>query len=260
MMRCAFAALLFTGAAALLPAFPQPGDVSELDCGSSVTMRLRWIPPGEFTMGSPPDEIARYHWEGPQTRTILARGYWIGETEVTQAQYEALTGTNPSEFRGADLPVGGISRIAAEAFCAALSQRTGRRVSLPTDAQWEYACRAGTTTRYSFGDEDEELVHFAWCDANAEGRLHPVARKKPNRWGLYDMHGNAWEWTADNYYPLPGGTQTDPRGPAEGDTAVLRCGVWYLDDFLLRSAHRSLWPPSAADRYFGFRVVVAETP
>jgi len=233
-----------------------PPRTMELDLGSSVTMTLVRVKAGEFVMGSPHSEVGRDKNEGPQIRVKLTRDYWIGQTEVTQTEYWAVMLSNPSIFVGDALPVNNVSWEDATAFCEAASELTGRTVLLPTEAQWEYACRAGTTTPWITGDDHEGIADYAWFDGNSDGRLHPVGAKKPNSWGIHDMTGNATEWCRNWYYEYPGGTVTDATGPEGGDFAVLRPGVFYIDEFLTRSAARMHWPRTAKDRYYGFRVIV----
>jgi formylglycine-generating enzyme required for sulfatase activity len=262
----AFAALLAAGCSASEDiALPRrtvanveaiPVRTMQLDLGSSVTMTLVRVHAGSFVMGSPRSELGREKNEGPQTRVKLTRDYWIGQTEVTQAEYWAVMGENPSVFIGDSIPVNNVSWEEATAFCEAASDQTGRTVLLPTEAQWEYACRAGTTTPWITGEDHEGIADYAWFDGNSDGSLHPVGTKKPNPWGIHDMTGNATEWCRNWYYEYPGGEVTDPTGPETGDFAVLRPGVFYLDEFMTRSAARLFWPRTAKDKYYGFRVIV----
>jgi formylglycine-generating enzyme required for sulfatase activity len=241
------------------PATPNAGDKQTLDLGSGVSMTLVWIPPGTFTMGSPSNESSRDSDEGPQTRVTLTRGFWMGETEVTQAQWKAVmgSGNNPSHFKGDTLPVEMVSWNDAMDFCRRLSERSGRTVTLPTEAQWEYACRAGTTTRFSFGDSDSSLGNYAWFTSNSGSQTRPVRGKQPNAWGLYDMHGNVWEWCLDWFGAYPGGSVTDPTGASSGSYRVLRGGSWGYTARYCRSASRGGDGPTGRFHNNGFRVVLA---
>jgi len=189
-----------------------------LDLGNGVTMKLVLIRPGKFMMGSPDSEQGRNANEGPQHGVVITKPFYMGVTEVTQAQYEAVMGTNPSAFKGPANPVDSVKWYETVHFCRKLSEKTGKTVRLPTEAEWEYACRAGTKTRYSFGDSDRTLGDYAWYKGNSEDKPHPAGRKKPNAWGLYDMHGNVAEWCADWYGPYSSEASTDPQ--AVGDPRV----------------------------------------
>ncbi|MGB2820171.1 MAG: formylglycine-generating enzyme family protein, partial [Phycisphaerae bacterium] len=211
-----------------------------LDLGKGVKMKLVLIPAGKFVMGSPETEAGRRDHEGPQHWVKISKPFYVGVTEVTQAQYEAIMETNPSKFKGAEKPVEQVSWNDAVEFCKRLSAKTRRRARLPTEAEWEYACRAGTRTRFSFGDSDGELGDYAWYLGNSDKQTHEVGKKKPNAWGLYDMHGNVWEWCADwyedSYYRSS--PRTDPQGPSSGKCPVLRGGSWCDNPPDCRSAYR----------------------
>jgi formylglycine-generating enzyme required for sulfatase activity len=157
-----------------------------------VSLELVLIPPGEFMMGSPDTEPGRMACEGPLHKVRISRPFYMGITPVTQAQWQALMGTNPSEFRGPDRPVENVSWRACRKFEERLFRSTGMNFRLPTEAEWEYCCRAGTDSAFYFGDD--AASDFAWCKENAGGETHDVARKRPNAFGLYDMIGNVWEW------------------------------------------------------------------
>jgi formylglycine-generating enzyme required for sulfatase activity len=187
----------------------------------------------------------------------LTKPFELGVYEVTQEQYEKVKGTNPSSSKGPQNPVEKVSWEDAVEFCRKLSElpeekAAGRVYRLPTEAEWEYACRAGTTTAYSFGDDESQLRDYAWFSGNA---THPVGQKKPNPWGLYDMHGNVWEWCQDSYGAFPQGLATDPKGPSSGSYRVYRGGSWNLTVRLCRSSSRSRCSPSYHFGYLGFRVV-----
>jgi formylglycine-generating enzyme required for sulfatase activity len=219
-------------------------------------MKLVLIRPGKFMMGSPDSEQGRKGNEGPQHEVTISKPFYIGVTEVTQAQYEAVMGTNPSKFKGPTNPVEMVTWEDASNFCRRLSEKTGKAVRLPTEAEWEYACRAGSKTRFSFGDSDSILGDYAWYGSNSGGMTHPVSQKKPNPWGLYDMHGNVWEWCADWRGPYSSEASTDPQGAGSGGTRVLRGGAWHdLEAGSFRCAFRDCCYSSPSYRYddLGFR-------
>jgi formylglycine-generating enzyme required for sulfatase activity len=237
-----------------------------LDLGGGVAMKLVLIRAGEFMMGSPAGEPQRGSDEGPQHRVRITRAFYMGATEVTQAQYEAVTGTNASIFKGADNPVETVSWNDAAEFCRRLSAKAGMTVRLPTEAEWEYACRAGTTTPFYFGDTistdqanyDGNYVYGAGRKGVYRQRTTPVGSFPPNAWGLYDMHGNVWEWCQDwygnSYYASS--PMEDPQGPPSAENHVLRGGSWYGNPRGCRSAYRYGHGPSDRDSYVGFRVAV----
>ncbi len=221
-------------------------------------MKLALIPSGKFMMGSPKDEKDRLDNEGPQREVTISKAFYMGVYAVTQEQYERIMGENPSYFKGGQNPVETVSWDDAVEFCKKLSQKSSKAVSLPTEAQWEYACRAGSTTRFSYGDDDDKLGDYAWYGKNSGSKTHPVGQKKPNAWGLYDMHGNAWQWCSDWYADTyANANKTDPTGPAFGELRVLRGGCWENNPWTCRSAYRGTINPAGGHIRFGFRVVVA---
>jgi len=177
----------------------EPARHLTLDLGDDVTLKLVRIEAGTFTMGSSATEKDREDDEEPHREVTITEPFHMGLVEVTQEQYEAVMGKNPSHFTGAQRPVEQVSWDDATEFCDKLSQKTGREVRLPTEAEWEYACRAGSRTSLSYGDSYTKLGDYAWCKDNASGKTHPVGVKMPNAWGLYDMHGNVYEWCSDRY-------------------------------------------------------------
>ena len=209
-------------------------------------------------MGSPADEEGRYdndrHNE-QQVEVTLSHHFWLAKTAVTQSQWQEVMGSNPSKFRGVELPVENVSWEDAQAYIAKLNGKVGLpegwKFALPTDAQWEYACRAGEKGPYSGGALDE----VAWYDGNSGGRTHEVGQKKPNEWGLHDMHGNVFEWCADFFdvdrLMLMGGV--DPTGPISGDFRVVRGGSCWLVASGCRAACRGSNSPGASCEILGFR-------
>ncbi len=228
---------------------------------NSIGMKLVLIPAGTFTMGSPSGEVGRSFRE-MQHEVTLTKSYFLGVYEVTQDQYEKVMGSNPSRFKGSKKPVESVSWEDAVSFCKKLSElpeekAAGREYRLPTEAEWEYACRAGSTTSYSFGETAESLGEYDWFAVGSAGKSHPVGEKKANRWGLYDMHGNVWEWCQDRFGNYPTGASTDPKGPSGDLLRVYRGGCWSLDAGLCRSAIRNGFDSSASNYVSGFRVALS---
>ncbi|MFA4987329.1 MAG: formylglycine-generating enzyme family protein [Candidatus Brocadiia bacterium] len=219
------------------------------------------ISPGSFMMGSDKG----YDCEKPVRKVTLTKAFFIGATEVTQKQWTAVMGINPSNFKGDDLPVSCVSWNDTVEFCRKLTEAESKKGNLPdglvyrlpTEAEWEYCCRAGSTTEFSFGDDEGRLGDYAWFDKNSKSTTHPVGTKKPNAWGLYDMHGNVLEWCYDWYAAkYQTGDQTDPVGPATGLLRVWRGGSWILNAGFCRSANRP-WDKPGLIYFYGFRVVVS---
>ena len=234
---------------------------------NSMGMKLVYVPADEFMMGSPSSEQHRDSDEGPQHRVNISKSFYIGVYEVTQAQYKAMIGINPSRFKGDNLPVENVSWNDATEFCRKLSHKEGKTYRLPTEAEWEYACRGGTTTKFCFGNRDSELDAYAWSadrKNNNDNQTHPVGQKKSNAFGLYDMHGNVWEWCQDlygeNYYS--NSPSVDPQGPDMGYGRVLRGGSWGYSLWYCRSASRYSYSPHTRDEsgFYGFRVVLELVP
>lgn len=271
------------------PESGQPWTVPELG------LEMVFILPGTFTMGSPASEAGRFDDEGPQTRVTLTRGFWLGKYEVTQGQWQALMGSNPSHFKnaGANAPVEQVSWNDAMTFCRKLTEReraAGRlsadlAYTLPTEAQWEYACRAGTSIALYSGpltirgrNNGPELDPIAWYGGNSgveyaggydssgwpekqyehsRAGTHPVGQKRPNFWGVYDMLGNVWEWCADWKGDYPGGTISDPSGPSSGSGRVGRGGGWRDYARYCRSALRGRDEPGNRSYNLGFRLALS---
>jgi len=226
-----------------------------IDLGSGIRMEFVLIPAGSFNMGSPSTEKDRDSDEGPVRRVQITKPFYMSKYEVTQEQYTALISKNPSSFSGRNLPVDSVSWKEAVEFCSKL----GSGFRLPTEAEWEYACRAGSETRFFYGDDPNysQLDKYAWYRDNSDRMTQAVGQKKPNSFGLYDMHGNVWEWCADWYADsLIKTASIDPTGPASGETRVLRGGSWYCQAGLCRSANRLRRTPGYLRYGVGFRVVL----
>ena len=251
---------------------PVPNKNMTIPLSEDVDLDLIWIEPGTFIMGSPEDELGRWDDE-VQHEVTLTQGYWLGKYEITQAQYEAIMETNPSRYEGADLPVETVSWFDAMEFCEKLTEieKTAGRLpegyeyTLPTEAQWEYACRAGTTTALNSGKNlsdkwqcpEMDEVGWYWYNSEIDGKYipHPVGQKLPNAWGLYDMHGNGWEWCLDWYGVYPTTAVSDPTGPELGTYRVMR-GDWHGNACDCRSAYRNAYTPESSNHEGGFRVAL----
>jgi formylglycine-generating enzyme required for sulfatase activity len=246
------------------------GPTAQSPTNVTPVLGMVWIQPGTFILGSPVSDPVSDSDERPQTVVTLTKGFWMGVHEVTQAEYLAVTGSNPSFFTG-DLnrPVEMVSWNDAVAYCATLtaSERAAGRIPagwgyrLPTEAEWEYACRAGArTTRFGYGDDISftALINYAWYHPNSGQTTHPVEQKLANAWGLMDVHGNVVEWCNDWYGTYPGGSVTDPTGPPTGTARVLRGGNWTSGPIQCRCARRDTdGVPDLTDRRIGFRVVLS---
>ena len=237
-----------------------------------VVQRMRWVPAGQFLMGSPENEPGRWDDEGPQHIVKFSRGYWLFDTPVTQALWQAVMGDNPSEYKSPDRPVERVSWEDCQEFIKKINKEIpGLELSLPSEAQWEYACRAGSGDALYTGpieilDEHNApaLDVVAWYGGNSQEGTRPVKKKQPNSWGLYDMLGNVWEWTADawhkNYNGAPAnGDIWDETEPGVG-RRVIRGGSWGSGARLCRCACRSWNYPVDRSGYIGFRCACCVTP
>jgi len=233
----------------------KPGKVEVIDLGKDVKLEMVLIPAGKFKMGSPESEKGQDIHE-PQHEVTLTKPYFMGKYEVTQEQWFEIMGENPNREKGRKLPVTDVSWNECQDFIKKLNKKTDGGYRLPTEAEWEYSCRAGTTTNYSFGDK------ITPKDANYYdskiGKPVAVGSYKPNAFGLYDMHGNVWEWCEDRYGDYPAGAVTDPKGPAKGEYRVLRGGSFFDYESLARSSIRTDYTPSSRADNIGFRL--ARTP
>jgi formylglycine-generating enzyme required for sulfatase activity len=232
---------------------------------NNVKLEMVLIPAGSFMMGS-----NEYKNEQP-IHEVTLKAFYMGKYPITQAQYEAVMGNNPSHFQTEskgwfstkkeplwEHPVESVSWNDAKEFCRKLSQLTGENYQLPSEAQWEYACRAGSTTRYYFGDSENQLKDYAWYITNSNSHTHPVGQKKPNNWGLFDMHGNVWEWCEDNYVDNYKNTPRDGTAHKDQSTQyfVLRGGSWGINPNNRRSANRVRYSCVSNFKSFGFRVIL----
>ena len=268
-MLAAAAAVVLSSAGA-----DDPPKRTSLDLGGGVKLELVLIPAGTFTMGSPENERGRKPKlpEGPRHKVTISKPFYMGVYEVTQQQYQAVTGKNPTpeKFRRPRHPVECINWPRAMEFVRKASAKTGKTVRLPTEAEWEYACRAGTDTAFYFGDDPRQLGAHAWIPSNSkvEGKptAHPVGKLKPNPWGLYDMYGNVFEFCSDNFredWRYPSRPATDPTGAPEAEKhkrKVLRGGAFNMGGGWCRSAARCWGPLRTTGRNHGLRIVVEAPP
>ena len=239
---------------------------NSIELAPEVWIELQLIPAGTFLMGTPETEKERDPNE-TQHEVTLTQPFLIGKYPVTQAQWEAVMGSNPSYFQGDNLPVEEVSWDDAQSFCGKVHEKTGHTVCLPTEAQWEYSCRAGTSTPFHFGQELNGTQ--ANCDGNYPygttqkgpylGKTSPVGSYPANAWGLYDMHGNVWEWCQDWHGDYPKQSVTDPRGPEVGSDRVLRGGGWSNGAVHCRSAFRYWLDPSYRLDWNGFRLALGSS-
>jgi len=240
---------------------PVAGDASAgrtANLRNSVGVEFVLIPAGTFRMGS----ADGHDQEQPVHEVRITKPFYLGVYEVTNAQWKAVMGSVPSQWQDDDRPVERVNWDDAVAFCGRLStlseeKAVGRVYRLPTEAEWEYACRAGSATRYSFGDDVTGLERHGWFDGNSDGATHPVGRKQPNAWGLYDMHGNVWEWCADWYGAYSAEAAPDSEGPAAGSARIDRGGSWNAPAGYCRSARRYRIAAGSRSRDLGLRVALS---
>ncbi len=230
----------------------------------------RWVPPGRFLMGSPSKENGRFDDEGPQHWVTITKGFWLGETPVTQAQWMSLMDVNPSQFEGDERPVESVNWYQSMAFAEKLNERIpGLFASLPTEAEWEFACRAGTQSAFHVEGSkctepeglDPALDRLGWFDKNSRDSTNDVKLKLPNAHSLYDMHGNVWEWCRDGMRTYGDTPERDPVGPMEeGAGRVVRGGSWDSQARGCRAAYRSHNHPGDDWGNDGFRLFAGQEP
>jgi formylglycine-generating enzyme required for sulfatase activity len=222
---------------------------------NTIHMEFVLIPAGSFMMGSDEASGDVSDNETPPHQVRISKPFYLGKFEVTQTQWMAVMGDDPSKFKGSDNPVEQVSWYDAQEFIERLNRREAtEKYRLPTEAEWEYAARARTTGAYSFGNDAGELDIHAWYRDNSDEKTYPVGRKKPNPWGLYDIYGNVYEWVQDWFGYYSSAPTTDPRGPSSGLARVLRGGSWYNGAGDLRSASRTSLSPEIRYGTYGFRL------
>ena len=226
---------------------------------NSIGIQFALVPAGSFMMGAHEFEGGNDN-EKPQHKVTISRPFYLGIYEVTQEQWLKVTGSNPSEFQARNKPVETVSWEDIQVFIRKLNKMENTdKYRLPTEAEWEYAARAGTDTTYCYGDDPdaEQLYNYGWYGGNGGSKTKIVGRLKPNAWGLYDMHGNVWEWVqdwyAENYYS--NSPSTDPEGPSSGSYRVARGGHWGGSADYCRSASRNIYPPGDRSKFLGFRLL-----
>jgi uncharacterized protein (TIGR02996 family) len=240
--------LLLDGAKPVVP-------TCSVELSHEVSMTFVFIPPGSFLMGSPETEKGRYSDEGPQHTVEFRKGLWMAQTPTTQQQYQALVGVNPSHYVGRLQPVESVTWFDVEKFANTLSEKIRRRVRMPSEAEWEYACRAGTQSAYNVGPKISYLKKGGWFNANTGLSTVDVGQLVPNAWGLYDMHGNVREWCLDIDHTYPRETRIDPIVLGSGER-MMRGGSWYSSPRMCRSAFRFTMAPVSAGHGYGFRLVM----
>ena len=243
---------------------PVSGTEETVMLPGNVPLTMVWCPEGTFMMGATANEQDSGNSEKPQHQVTLTQGFWMGKYELTKAQWTAVMGTTPwagqaEVLNDPNSPAVYISWDGAQLFITALNSYTGLTFRLPSEAQWEYAARAGTITRFYWGDDSDYTLidNYAWYSDNCstERYAHVVGQKLPNAWGLYDMSGNVYEWCQDWWaYSYTAGAVTNPTGPDTGSLRVYRGGSWYLYDYYCRSAYRIYGYPSPAYQYLGLRL------
>jgi formylglycine-generating enzyme required for sulfatase activity len=214
-----------------------------------LAVQFAWIPPGEFRMGD-----GQIEEEKPVRKVTISKGFYMGVYQVTQSQWKAVMNYSGSRFRGDNLPVEMVSWTECEGFCERMRELTGKSVRLPTEAEWEYACRAGTTTAFYTGDGEAAMRQAGRYQGNSDWHTHPVGKLAANAWGLHDLHGNVWEWCQDWYGPYPAADQTDPRGSDAGEGRVVRGGSWRDPAEGCRASSRGSVDPTSRFFEIGFRV------
>lgn len=247
-------------AAAALGAFGEEpvqhktGDTKTIVLPGGVEMEMIWCEPGSFMMGSPLTEKGRFDDETLH-EVVIRKGFWLGKYEVTQEQWCSVMRTNRAKFPGNDKPEDSVSWGDCQMFITQVNKIIGGGARLPTEAEWEYACRAGSSDPISGGADIDDV---AWYAGNSCGMSEPVGEMEPNAWGFHDMHGNLLEWCADWYEALDGEKAIDPHGPMHGSFRVLRGGCWFFHARDCRAAYRLKRDPDIRNCLYGFRLALSE--
>lgn len=223
---------------------------------NGIKYNMVWVEGGTFRMGATSEQGSDADSYEKSVHSVTLSGYYIGKTEVTQALWQAVMGSNPSYFEGDDLPVEQVSWDDCQEFIRKLNSLTGQNFRLPTEAEWEFACRGGNNSRGYKYSGSNYIDNVAWYDGNSGDKTHPVATKSPNELGIYDMSGNVWEWCADWYGDYSSGRQTNPKGPYGGSGRVLRGGGWYYYARNCRSSFRDSYIPTYRYGYLGLRLAL----
>ena len=233
---------------------PPPKPQLTFDLGGGIKMEFLVVPAGTFLMG----DANGTSGDQPVHPVTFPAPFYMSKYQVTQEQWQHVIGSNPSHFKGDKHPVDSVSWDDCQRFLAKLNERlTGWKASLPTEAQWEYTCRAGSKGRFCFGDDESKLGDYGWFNDNAGSTTHPVGMKKPNAWGFYDMHGNTWEWCNDWYGPYTSKAQVNPQGPDSGTRRVLRGGAFLSGPPRHAASYRRGSESGVSQFYYGLRLALA---
>ena len=219
-----------------------------------VNYEMVWVEGGTFRMGATSEQGSEAYDREKPVHSVTLSGYYIGKTEVTQALWKAVMGSNPSYFKGADLPVENVSWDDCQEFIRKLNALTGQNFRLPTEDEWEFACCGGNNSRGYKYSGSKYIDDVAWYDGDSGDKTHPVATESPNELGIYDMSGNVWEWCADRYGVYSSGAQTNPKGPYDGSYRVYRGGSWSFNPRICRSSFRTDISPDSRSSYLGLRL------
>ena len=221
---------------------------------NGIKYSMVWVEGGTFRMGATSEQGSDAYSDEKPVHSVTLSGYYIGKTEVTQALWKVVMGSNPSSCKGDNLPVEQVSWNDCQKFIRKLNSLTGQNFRLPTEAEWEFACRGGNNSRGYKYSGSNYIDNVAWYDGNSGDKTHPVGTKAPNELGIYDMTGNVWEWCADWYGDYSSGAQTNPKGPYDGSDRVDRGGGWLSDALYCRSSTRYYLSPGHRDYSLGLRL------